>query len=325
VGLYEMYRQQEKWDKGLPPTLIASIKHLRDDFGEVHRIYGRLTKTLCYHRLHPEEPSDISEYLRPLEQLKQWLGLAASQRFVALLNAGTAPTIFKAFLDLYLEGITNSALMILDDLAAIGKANENLLGSPHLEWAEAQAKNMIRSEMTKIEIWVRNVCDKQPVDSNDDTDEPFFWRKWQAPKLIVMTPSRDSPYEPSAIWERFDAVRSRELLEKFAEHYVLHVEMLVERVIGQAKVELAKQPKPAPVAPAPPQKTEEKARGAALTPREARRKSTHAKYALWQRAYLELKKAHPGKSDVWRSQKIARMDIAKGANPETIRKNMTQK
>jgi hypothetical protein len=43
------------------------------------------------------------------------LGVAASQSFVALLNAGTAPAIFKAFFDLYLEGITDSALAILVD------------------------------------------------------------------------------------------------------------------------------------------------------------------------------------------------------------------
>lgn len=191
MRLYDMYRQQEKWDKGLPPALIPPIKHLRDAFEEAHRIYGRLSGRLCYHHLHPEESGDISEYLGPLEQLKQWLGVAASQRFVALLKAGTAPAIFKAYFDLYLEGVTASALAILVDLPAIGKANENLLGDSHLDWTEAQAKNMIRSEIHAIEIWVRDVWDKKPFDPNaGTTEELFFWRELQAPKLIVMKPSR---------------------------------------------------------------------------------------------------------------------------------------
>jgi hypothetical protein len=320
-----MYRQQEEWDKGLPPTLIPPLKHLRDAFEEAHWNYGRVSEELCYHRLHPAEPGDITEYLQPLEQLKRWVGLAASQRFMALLNAGTAPATFKAFFDFYLDGVTHSALAIFIQLAAIGKANEDLLGGPHLEWAEAQAKNMIRSEMHLIEIWVRNVCDKQPYDPNEDSEEQIFWRKWQAPRLIVMKPSLYRPYEPSAIWERFDAVQSRELLEGLAENYVLHVETRIEKVAGQAAVELAKRPKIAAAAPEPSPKTEEKVRGAGLTPREARRKSTQAKYARWHKEYLELKKVHPDKSDVWFSQKIAKMGIAKESCPETIRRHMKRK
>lgn len=293
MHLCKMYRQQEKWNKGLPPALIPPIQHLRDAFEEAHWKYGRVSKKLCYHRLHPEEPGDISEYLGPLEQIKRWVGIVASQRFVALLNANTAPAIFRAFFELYLEGVTDCALAILVELAAIGKANENLLGGSHLEWAEAQAKKMIRSEIHLIEIWVRDVCDKQPLDPDADTEEPIFWRKWQAPKLIVMKPSRYLPYEPSAIWERFDAVRSRGLLEAFGEDYVLQAETPVEKAIGQARVELAKRPKSAAAVPEPSQKMGEKVRGMRLTPREARRKSTLAKYARWHKEYLKLKKVHP--------------------------------
>jgi len=56
--------------------------------------------------------------------------------------------------------------------------------------------------------------------------------------------------------------------------------------------------------------------------REARKLDTQAMYESWQKECRALKKSHPNKSDVWYSQKIARMDIAKNRNAGTIKKNM---
>ncbi len=56
--------------------------------------------------------------------------------------------------------------------------------------------------------------------------------------------------------------------------------------------------------------------------REARKQNTQAMYKDWQKAYRDLKKKHPNMSDVWLSRKIAKMDIARDRDPETIRKNM---
>jgi hypothetical protein len=56
--------------------------------------------------------------------------------------------------------------------------------------------------------------------------------------------------------------------------------------------------------------------------REVSKLNTQARYKSWQKAYRELKKTHPGKSDSWYAQKIAKMDIAQDRNSETIRKNM---
>lgn len=56
--------------------------------------------------------------------------------------------------------------------------------------------------------------------------------------------------------------------------------------------------------------------------REARKLDTQAKYEDWQKAYRELKKRQQDMSDVWCSQQIAKMDIAKGRDAETIRKHM---
>lgn len=56
--------------------------------------------------------------------------------------------------------------------------------------------------------------------------------------------------------------------------------------------------------------------------REARKLSTQAMYAAWQKEYLVLKKRRPGESDVWYSEQIAKKPIAKDRDASTIKKNM---
>lgn len=56
--------------------------------------------------------------------------------------------------------------------------------------------------------------------------------------------------------------------------------------------------------------------------REARKLNTLAMYEGWQKAYRDLKKKNPKKSDTWCSLQLEKMEIAKGRNAETIRKHM---
>ncbi|MBN1548946.1 MAG: hypothetical protein JW902_20010 [Syntrophaceae bacterium] len=56
--------------------------------------------------------------------------------------------------------------------------------------------------------------------------------------------------------------------------------------------------------------------------REARKLATQAMYESWRKEYRALRKRHPGMSDVWYSLQIAKMEIARGRDPETIRKQM---
>ena len=56
--------------------------------------------------------------------------------------------------------------------------------------------------------------------------------------------------------------------------------------------------------------------------RESRKLDTQAMYQDWQRAYRHLRKKHKDKSEVWCSQQIAKMPIAKGRKAGTIKKNM---
>jgi len=56
--------------------------------------------------------------------------------------------------------------------------------------------------------------------------------------------------------------------------------------------------------------------------REARKLETQAMYESWKKEYRTLKRKRPNMSDVWYSQQIAKMDIAKKGSAETIRKHM---
>ena len=56
--------------------------------------------------------------------------------------------------------------------------------------------------------------------------------------------------------------------------------------------------------------------------RDARKLDTQAMYKQWQKAYQKAKKERPNMSDIWYSQHIAKMEIAKNRNAETIRKHM---
>jgi len=56
--------------------------------------------------------------------------------------------------------------------------------------------------------------------------------------------------------------------------------------------------------------------------REAKKLETQAMYQDWKDAYIVLSQSHPSKPKTWCSIQIAKMDIAKGKDSETIRKNM---
>ena len=56
--------------------------------------------------------------------------------------------------------------------------------------------------------------------------------------------------------------------------------------------------------------------------RESRKIETQAMYASWQKEYRSLRKKNTNKSDVWYSQQIARLPIAKGRSADTIKKHM---
>jgi hypothetical protein len=245
LELSELYENAEEWNKNVPADLVPAIKALRKSFDDAHWKCGRVTEILCFSQLHRDvADEDAREYIAPLQQLKVIVGPAATHRFHELLKQGTPPAILKGFYDLYLDRTTVQALANFKDLVQIGRANEKRLGNPHLEWAASQTKHMIRSNNHRIDHWVRNVCDKEAYDPNEDIEDHIFGRNWRTPRLLIMKPSRFQPYVAGTDWERLDAETSLSLRRAFIENYVLHLEVQLDRVAGQVAVELAKQAEP---------------------------------------------------------------------------------
>jgi hypothetical protein len=334
-----LYGNTEPWDKNVPAELIPAIKHLRKSFDEAHWGCGQTTQTVCYALLHHESVDDPrKEYLNYLKHMKARVGQVATHCFHSLVKEGTLPAVFKAFFDLYLEGVSVRALEIFKELVEIGRANEKRLGASHLEWAEAQAKHLIRSHSHNIRIWVQNVCDKRVYDPNEDPDELVFWRKWQAPSFLIMMPSLYRPFDPAAVWERKDAESSWKLLQHFGEHYVVHLEVKLRKTAGEKALELAKKPIPTHTEAADRDSPQQNLSNSAAmvqqqidhatipvrsVRREARKLDTQSMHENWRREYRKLKKNRPNMSDVWYSQQIAKLAIANERSAETIRKHMT--
>lgn len=243
-------KDAEQWESSVPADLQPAVKHLRKLFDKAHFNFGWTTKNLCFAQIHQSlQESEHKEHIQALVQLKAYIPPNTRKRFNDGIAQGTLPGTFKAFLDFYVEGLSCQAALIFKELLEIGATHEHRLGISGIDWAQSQTKHLIRYHRHNIVIWVRDVCDEHRYDPNEDMDERIYWRKWQAPTFLVMKPSRFQPYDPTRVWERFDPQTSSQLLEAFADDYVIRLEMEIERQAGQARLEKAKRPKLATHAP----------------------------------------------------------------------------
>jgi hypothetical protein len=325
----------DSWEKGVPDDLIPAVKHLRESFHDAHFGCGQATRLYCYAALHNEPADDPDKgFLKYLLHIQKTIPSAETRQFADLLKTRTPPATFKAYYDLYVNGTGVHALHAFANLIQIGRANEDLLSVPFLVWAEAQAKHLIRSEAHQIRMWVQQVCHKQKYDPNADSEEQIFWRKWQAPSLIIMTPSRRRPYDAEKAWKLNDPETSAQWLKVFEDDYVLRLGIKVSKAAGEAAVALAKQPKPAQTSPSQqtgPTPNQGESDAASQRPgkqftlslrREARKQETQARNARLNKAYSRLAKKHPDQTDRWYAQKICKLKVGKSLSAETIRKHM---
>jgi hypothetical protein len=230
----------------VPSELSAAVEHLRKSFDTIHFQFGWTTEQLCFWQLHGQTPKagtrNLQEYAEALPHLKQRVGPAASQRFDKMLSRRTPPAIFKAFYDLYMDGLKFQIQLIFKGLLQMGFANGKNVSFGPIDWAKQLSEELIDHHRHKLPMWVKGVCDEQPYDPNEDIEERIFWRKWQAPHLLVMEPSRYAVYEPERVWERTDRETSLRWLDVFSQEYSLVLKLEVENLAGTAALQQAMSP-----------------------------------------------------------------------------------
>jgi pyrimidine deaminase RibD-like protein len=103
---------------------------------------------------------------------------------------------------------------------------------------------LLNNKKHKIQTWIRSVCDKQdfsrPLETQQEVKDFIFWKDWRAPKLIYMQPSGNFPYDPSTAWNREDEAKTAELLEGLSSRFIQFLGFDLERIAGDAQVEIAK-------------------------------------------------------------------------------------
>jgi hypothetical protein len=322
----QMGETVEEWLTNSPKDLAPALKYLQKKFKRAHWGFGQPTRHFCYTSLHGTAVDDPrGEYVAYLSFMHLRLGLQPKVRFDGYIREGTPSAIFKAYYDLYVGSLEVEILLIFKELLDVGLASQRRLDKSPIEWAKAQAKFLIGHEGHMVRIWIRDVCDEHVYDPTDP-EEGIFWRRWQAPSFLLMTPSKFERFDPARVWERNDPATSSAWLHAFEEDYVLRLESRIETAAGHSTVEWAKEHGivETAVRVAGPLKTEPI--NTVLKPSASRQQSrklaTQRRYRKWQTEYRRLVKRRPNMSDVWYSQQIAKMDIADGSSPETIRKHM---
>ncbi len=204
------------WKSLTPDSLIGAVTHVRGRFQEDEFKFDFITQQKCYKGLHP---------------------VAATE---------TAPAVFKNYMDLFEEGLKQAIKKGFDDLFEIGLANMRLLSQGPIEWAKSHIEFLVTGKEYKIKIWIKNVCDRQEmskVTTPEDMEEFLHWRTWRAPKLIVMKPSANMPYDPANTWSRATEEDTERFLDGLSKRFIQSLEFYLDKIVGESHVRLAKQGK----------------------------------------------------------------------------------
>src|SRR6266403_2897047 len=171
------------------------------------------------------------------------VGSRVQREFDDLLRLGTAPAVFRAYFDLYYEGLEVATRGRFNSMLEIGLANSEALEVHPVEWAKSQLKFLINGTGSSAERWIKEVCDTKEQPGLDFTAEQFkelvFWRKWRAPRLIHMQPAGNTPYDPVTVWSREDELRTQQLLDGRSRRFVEFLDIALENMAGDACVRVA--------------------------------------------------------------------------------------
>jgi len=235
----------EDWRAITPETLLVPVEHIRKTFDEGVWKCSHVTQQLCYADLHPDERQvDLGAYSAAFVTYRVIIGPQAARQFDNHHRIGTPAAIFYAYLEAFSSGLDSNILGSFDDLLQIGVAHSARLRMRPVEWAKTHLSILINDNKHMVTLWIKSVCDRQdysrPLSTDQETDDFIHWRYWRAPKLVLMQPSGSIPFNASAAWDREDDGTTEKWLEGLSGRFIQFLGFHLERVAGNAYVELAK-------------------------------------------------------------------------------------
>lgn len=237
------------WEDFTPAALRPAIKHLQEQFDESDWKCSWITQVMCFGALHPgrlhplaRDENEFSQYRVALGKLLNIVGVSAAE-FPEGTRQGVPSAIFHAYAELYRNGLNLVVRDMFRDALQIAISNVGLVGNDPVGWAKTQVENRIRNGKHRFRTWIKNVSDVQPATmsfTDADVDEMIHWRSWRAPRFIHMHPSGNTPYDERTAWVREDEQRTAELLDGLSDRFTQFVSIELDRLAGNAHVQLAK-------------------------------------------------------------------------------------
>jgi hypothetical protein len=240
-----MSEKVEDWKAITPATLVAPVEHIRKMFHAAVWKCSQVTEKLCFADLHPDDKQlDLDPYQSAFAQYRTIIGTQAAQQFDRDYRAGTPPAIFHAYFQAFAAGVRTEVHRLFNEALQIGLAHSATLKKHPADWARTHLRILIDDNKHMVTIWIRSVCDTQdyskPKTTDEEWDDFIFWKDWRAPKLIYMRPSGNLTYEASAAWDREDEALTKKLLEGLSNRVVQSLSFYLDRLAGDAHVEIAK-------------------------------------------------------------------------------------
>ncbi|MGC9970281.1 MAG: hypothetical protein ABSE56_06805 [Bryobacteraceae bacterium] len=240
-----MPEKVEDWKAITPGTLVAPVEHVRKMFDEGVWKCAKVTEKLCFAELHPaDKHTDLDPFRSAFATYRKIIGLAAAQQFDKDHELGTPAAIFHAFLQALSAGIRSELHRLFNDLLQIGIAHSVRLKEHPADWAKTHLSILLNGNKHVVKLWIKAVCDKQDfsklLKTDQGIDEFIFWKDWRAPKLIYMQPSGNLRYDHSTAWSREEEEMTEKLLESLSSRFIQFLGFDLEKIAGNAHVELAK-------------------------------------------------------------------------------------
>jgi len=234
-----------EWEKITPQRLAPAVEHIRESFDTTAWKYSEVTRHMCYAALHPgtTNSNSLVPYQTAFLRYRNIVGAFAEGHFDDLVRAGTLPSIFKAYLEIYRKGIEADVHNHFHQVLQIGLANASLLKMHPVNWAQSHLNLLNNGNAHMVRLWIMRTCDKQdhtkPPENTRDFEEVISWNTWRAPMLIHMKPSGNTPYDPKNTWTREDEPRTKRLLEAVSNRFIEYAGFYLDTIAGEAHVRFA--------------------------------------------------------------------------------------